>query len=173
MAPTGPPKDQWLWWLWDYGGLNKNGPPLTHIYESVVTRWWNCWRRIRKVWRGEVCHLVDGGVLRFQKPGQFPVSSLCLTFVGQHVSSQHRLGPTLACLVAAMFPIITVIDSPSQTVSPQKLFLLEVVLVTASKHSHWKVTTTMTWYHRLCSTNPPGHLLLMSKRERSKTGREK
>ena len=77
----------------------------------------------------------DRGVLRFQKPGQFPVSSLCLTFVGQHVSSQHWLGPTLACLVAAMFPIITVIDSPSQTVSPQKLFLL-VVLVMASKHSH-------------------------------------
>lgn len=108
----------------DYGimvvRIRMAPPPLAHICESVVTRWWNCWGRIRKVWRGEVCHLGDGGVLRFQKPWQFPVSSLCLTFVGQHVSSQHWLGTTLACLVAAMLPIITVMDSPSQTVSPPK-----------------------------------------------------
>lgn len=94
-----------------HGGLNENGFPQAFTC-CLVCSWWTVWEGLRGLASLEVHHW-EGGV------GPFLVSSLCLLLSGEDVSFELLCQP---CLL--LYSSMVVVDSPSHTVSSNKVFPL-------------------------------------------------
>lgn len=80
---------------WVLGGLNKNDPRRLDRFGCLVTREWNCLRRIRCGPVGG--SMILGWALRCQKPiCQVPSLSLCYSITEEHSST------TLALCLSAL-----------------------------------------------------------------------
>lgn len=108
-------------------------------------------------------------MLRFPKPTPLLTSLLSLSpslvlFLSSHAECELPASAMPVCLLPASSMIV--MDSPSETVDPNKLFFLSVALVTVPLHSNRSVTKRLMLLQsvpRIPGARPVGrarHLLL-------------
>lgn len=93
-------------------------------------------------------NLVPGGVVLGVGLG---VHAFCFLFIDEGVSFQLLL-LCHPCVSAALLPItiVMVLDLPSETVSPNKPFMLSIPMVVVSLQGNKKVTSIINKYKSWC-----------------------